>query len=43
MSSRTLSKKLKNLMESDKIKKYGTVEFGKIVDYYELTKKPSQQ
>jgi len=39
MSTRTLNEKLMRLMEKRKVVKYGTVEFGKIVNYYDLAKK----
>ena len=39
MSRETLSRTLKSLMVQGTVIKYGTVEFGKIVDYYDLAKK----
>ena len=39
MSKETFYLKLMKLMEEGTIEKYGTVEFGKIVDYYDLVKK----
>jgi len=39
MSSKTLYKTLMKLMEKGTVIKYGTVEFEKIVDYYDLAKK----
>ena len=39
MSKETLFLKLMKLMEKGRIIKYGAVEFGKIIDYYDLAKK----
>ena len=39
MSTKTLNKTLMKLMDEGKVIKYGTVEFGKIVNYYDLVKK----
>ena len=39
MSTRTLSKALVRLMEEGKVCKYGIVEFGKIMDYYDVAKR----
>lgn len=39
ISSKTLSRTLKILMEQGTVVKFGVVEFGKIADYYDLVKK----
>jgi len=39
MSRETLSLKLKKLMQEETVEKYGVVEVGKIVDYYDLVQK----
>ena len=43
MARETLSLKLMKLMEEGIIEKYGVVEFGKIVDYYDLVKKKESE
>ena len=43
MSTKTLNQKLIKLMEEGTIERYGVVEFGKIVNYYDLAKKKESE